>query len=474
MDRDAHTELHRQVGSYSLSSQWADPVKREKIIDGMRKFYDNRTEELDEMLSKRNSINATNAWANNDITSALDALARNRKTVTDRRKFQVNEVMFNRFIEIFNALPRKQHNEPGARVVQAALNTDEFFMAEYKRFNLHRLTGDKDCEYYVTHFAKLDQLCKLGGFERFEDFKNKYANNHKVVKVEVLTTRADTCDLTISSPSNSHIFALAAGIYIHNSDGRGSRVETLPGGESLGEISDLSYFQNKFLQGLRIPASYMRGGAEGGATISDGKVGIAYIEEVRFANYVSRLQSKINVTFDKHFKAYLKSAGINIDSHLFKIRLCDPQNFKDYKQAEVDEKMISNFSNVKDVPYLAARYKLIHYLGLSEDDIQENQALLKQELCIPDGGIDETLTELRMMYDGKWIEGKPDIKMPETYDDHSGGAEEEPEGDEGEEKPAEEGKAEVASSGKEKKEEPEEKAGGEEKTLADVKKAISQ
>lgn len=272
--------------------------------------------------------------------------------------------------------------------------------------------------------------------------------------------------------------------FAQTADGRGSRVETLSGGENLGEITDLTYFQNKFLQGLRIPASYMRGGDQGGIAIADGKVGIAYIEEVRFANYVSRLQNKINSTFDDHFKAYMKSAGLKIDNHLFKIRLCDPQNFKDYKQAEVDEKMISNFSNVKDVPYLSARYKLMHYLGFSEDDIQENQALLKQELNIPDDGIDEGLDDLRMMYDPKWMDGRPDIKVADTYDDHTSSTEAaggETEAAPEEEKP--EGKEAVAATGKEAKTEPgeapgeekpaagEEAAGG--KTAAELKKEVT-
>ena len=218
--------------------------------------------------------------------------------------------------------------------------------------------------------------------------------------------------------------------------GRGNRVETLSGGESLGEIRDLTYFQNKFLQGLRIPSSYMRGGEEGGSQVVDGKVGIAYIEESRFASYVSRLQSKINDVFDEQFKKYLKSAGIKIDENLFKIRLPDPQNFKLYKQAEIDEKMITNFNNVKDVKELSARYKMMHYLGMTEDDIQENEVMTKQERGIPDGGFDESLTELRMLYDPQWFENRPEIKMPDTYDDHSGvGAEEEsaPESDEGDE-----------------------------------------
>lgn len=206
--------------------------------------------------------------------------------------------------------------------------------------------------------------------------------------------------------------------FAQTANGRGSRVETLSGGENLGEIADLNFFQNKFLQGLRIPSSYMRGAADGGAQVNEGKVGIAYIEEVRFANYIARLQSKINDTFDFHFKAYLKSAGINVDSHLFKLKLVDPQNFMDYKQAEVDEKMIGNYSNVKDVPYLSERFKQKHYLGLSEDDVQENEAMLKQERGIPVGGLGEGFTELRMMYDPAWVEKRPDIKVSDDFDNY--------------------------------------------------------
>lgn len=212
-----------------------------------------------------------------------------------------------------------------------------------------------------------------------------------------------------------------------SADGRGTKVDTLPGGESLGEIRDLYFFQNKLLQGLRIPSSYMRGGADGGVTVADGKVGVAYIEELRFANYVNRLQQKLNDTFDNEFKCYLKSANLKIDTHLFKIKLMDPQNFIKYKQAEVDEKMISNYSSIKDDDSLSVRFKQMHYLGLLEDEIQENETLLRQERGIPENGIDETLTDIRMMYDKEWAETKPKIKVDEDYDDHSKKKEEPPE-----------------------------------------------
>jgi hypothetical protein len=237
--------------------------------------------------------------------------------------------------------------------------------------------------------------------------------------------------------------------FTQTADGRGSKVDTLPGGENLGIVTDLFYFQKKFLEGLRIPSSYMSGAADGGSIVQDGKVGVAYIEELRFANYVARLQSKLNPTFDKQFKAYLKSAGINVSHDLFQIKLNDPQNFKIYKQAEVDEKLISNFNSIKDVKSISKRYALMHYLGWTEDDLQTNEAMLKQELAIPEGGIADRLNELRMMYDDKWIEGKPDIKVDDSYEDFTAQTKKvEPK----EENPPEE---ETESSGSEDMEQPE-------------------
>ncbi len=45
-------------------------------------------------------------------------------------------------------------------------------------------------------------------------------------------------------------------------DGRGSSVDTLPGGQNLGEIDDLKYFNNKMARGLRVPSSYLPTGPD--------------------------------------------------------------------------------------------------------------------------------------------------------------------------------------------------------------------
>jgi hypothetical protein len=64
-------------------------------------------------------------------------------------------------------------------------------------------------------------------------------------------------------------------------------VDTLPGGTNLGEIDDLRFFTNKLFRGLRIPSSYLPTGADDGAqqSYNDGRVGTAYIQELRFNKY---------------------------------------------------------------------------------------------------------------------------------------------------------------------------------------------
>jgi len=116
--------------------------------------------------------------------------------------------------------------------------------------------------------------------------------------------------------------------FAQTAEGRGSKVDTLPGGENLGQIDDLRYFNNKLLRGLRVPSSYLPTGPEDGSAVyNDGKVGVAYIQEFRFAKYVERLQKQIQEDLDREFKMFLKYRGIEIDNGNFYIEFNKPMNF---------------------------------------------------------------------------------------------------------------------------------------------------
>jgi hypothetical protein len=163
-------------------------------------------------------------------------------------------------------------------------------------------------------------------------------------------------------------------------EGRGSKVEILQGGQNLGEIDDLKYFTNKLFRALRIPSSYLPTGSDdGGSNYNDGRVGTAFIQELRFNKYCERLQSLINDPFDLDFKLYLHNLGINIDSNLFDIKFNPPQNFASYRQAEMDTARVNTFGTMIAVPFISKRFALERFLGLTKEEVTENETLWKEE-----------------------------------------------------------------------------------------------
>ena len=167
-------------------------------------------------------------------------------------------------------------------------------------------------------------------------------------------------------------------------EGRGSKVDTLPGGTNLGEIDDLRFFTNKLFRGLRIPSSYLPTGAEdGGQQYNDGRVGTAYIQELRFNKYCARLQSMLAETFDSEFKLWVKNKGYNIDNGMFEIKLNPPQNFAQYRQTEMDQSRVNTFTAVAELPYMSKRFALKRYLGLTEEELARNAELWAEENNVP-------------------------------------------------------------------------------------------
>jgi hypothetical protein len=163
-------------------------------------------------------------------------------------------------------------------------------------------------------------------------------------------------------------------------EGRGSKVDTLPGGTNLGEITDLRYFTNKLFRALRIPSAYLPTAIdEQPNNMADGKVGTAYIQELRFNEYCKRLQSMIIETFDLEFKLWLQHEGVNIDSSIFELKFNEPQNFAAYRQSELDTSRVATFAQLQEVPYMSKRFAMKRFLGLSQEEITENERMWKEE-----------------------------------------------------------------------------------------------
>jgi hypothetical protein len=163
-------------------------------------------------------------------------------------------------------------------------------------------------------------------------------------------------------------------------EGRGSSVEVLPGGQNLGEIDDLKYFNNRLARGLRVPSSYLPTGPDDNTTpLNDGRVGTAMIQEFRFNQYCERLQNYMAMKLDEEFKLFLRWRGFNIDTGLFQITFNPPQNFAAYRQSELDNARVSTFASMEAFPYISKRFALERFLGLSEEEIKKNEQLWLEE-----------------------------------------------------------------------------------------------
>lgn len=161
--------------------------------------------------------------------------------------------------------------------------------------------------------------------------------------------------------------------------GRGSKIEILPGGANLGELSDLNHFKDKLAEGLRIPVSWTRDGANGPAVANDGKVGAAFIQEARFAKFVGRLQNALRNTLDIEFKKFTKNVGIKIDPHYYNVVLPVPSNFEAYRQAERDAALLTLLSQTSSVTTLSPRFAAKRYLQMTQNEIIENERMMREE-----------------------------------------------------------------------------------------------
>lgn len=165
------------------------------------------------------------------------------------------------------------------------------------------------------------------------------------------------------------------------SEGRGSKVEVLPGGDSVGEITDLTYFMKHLAAAFKIPATYLPlfSQDQGATSYNDGKLGTATIQEFMFNKYCMRLQNRIIKPFDDDFKRFLKDQGIDISSTLFRLKFVPPQNFTKYREIELQSQRVNLFTQIIGVPFISKTMAMKEFLDWSEDKIIENERLWKRE-----------------------------------------------------------------------------------------------
>ena len=88
--------------------------------------------------------------------------------------------------------------------------------------------------------------------------------------------------------------------------GRGTEITTLPGGQNLGEIQDIEYFQRKLYRSLNVPISRL----ESGSGFNLGRAAEISRDEVKFTKFVGRLRKKFCMLFHDLLKTQLVLKGV--------------------------------------------------------------------------------------------------------------------------------------------------------------------
>ena len=138
--------------------------------------------------------------------------------------------------------------------------------------------------------------------------------------------------------------------------GRGTEITTLPGGQNLGELSDIEYFQKKLYRALGVPES--RIAADGGFNL--GRSSEILRDELKFAKFVGRLRKRFAQMFNDMLRTQLILKNIItpedweiMEDHIQYDFLYDNQ-FAELKESELLQSRLGNLATIE--PYIGKYY----------------------------------------------------------------------------------------------------------------------
>ena len=155
---------------------------------------------------------------------------------------------------------------------------------------------------------------------------------------------------------------------------RGSRIETLPGGENAAAIEDIEYLQNKLFISLGVPKSYLTAEED-----LSGKSTLAQ-EDIKFARTIQRIQKIVVSELAKISLVHLYLRGYDESSvYNFDLRLTNPSTVTEMMHLELMGSRFSTASDMADSPLLSLDYIQKEVLKLSSSEIVDINIQIEKE-----------------------------------------------------------------------------------------------
>ena len=166
--------------------------------------------------------------------------------------------------------------------------------------------------------------------------------------------------------------------------GRGTDISTLPGGQNLGEIADIEYFQKKLYRSLNVPVSRL----ESTQGFNLGRASEITRDELKFTKFVQRLRKKFTELFNDLLKTQLILKKVISEedwhtiSHNLQYDFLQDGHFAELKQSEMMRERIQLVNEMRDMvgKYFSVEYMRKNVLKQSETEIAEMDKQIKQEI----------------------------------------------------------------------------------------------
>lgn len=290
--------------------------------------------------------------------------------------------------EMYNLLAT--YAQQGLKTKEIVKNINkEANLIEWVTLNSEKVGNQKDWSKIIV--GDIARMVKSLGFSSYTEYKNTMQyRNHKIANIEFLPDTIDTGCITIDGDERFHgyhTFALDAGIYTKNSmledfwlprqeGGKGTEITTLPGGENLGQIDDIIYFQKKLYQALNVPLSRLNPDQ---AMAMFGRQAEVSRDELKFSKFIGRLRKKFSELFSDLLKTNLILKGIvteqdwELISNQIRYDFNQDEYYAEVKEAEVLRNRIDLLNQIQ--PYVGIYYSQEYVqkkvLRLSDKEIEQ-------------------------------------------------------------------------------------------------------
>ena len=165
--------------------------------------------------------------------------------------------------------------------------------------------------------------------------------------------------------------------------GRGTEITTLPGGQNLGELTDIKYFQTQLYKALNVPPSRL----ESDKSFDLGKSEEINRDEIKFTKFVGRLRKKFSDLFHDLLKTQLILKGV-----------ITPDDWEDMKEhIQYDYLYDNHFSELKDLEMLQKKMEVLNELDLYVGKYFSQDYVMRQLLQFTE----QEIVEMRAQIDSE-------------------------------------------------------------------------